>query len=138
MATSRWPFSAALLTVCFVPGLARAQADPWAARARALSPAPPAAPPRGEYAVSPHAPRPMGGRLLVAPEYAAAWFFADSPKLKPRGAHYKKGPTAEKGDVLSLEATTSEGPRHLDFSVIVSAPPDMVSFLVRSDEAAKN
>ena len=74
-------------------------------------------------------------RLLVAPEYVAAWFFADSPKLKPRGAHYKKGPTAEKGDVLSLEATTSEGPRHLDFSVIVSAPPDMVSFLVRSDEA---
>jgi hypothetical protein len=71
----------------------------------------------------------------VAPEYAAAWFFADSPKLKPRGAHYKKGPTAEKGDVLSLEATTSEGPRHLDLSVIVAAPPDMLSFFVRSDEA---
>jgi hypothetical protein len=74
-------------------------------------------------------------RLLVAPEYVAAWFFADSPKLKPRGAHYKKGPTAEKGDVLSLEATTSEGPRHVDLSVIVAAPPDMLSFLVRSDEA---
>src|ERR1035438_10363870 len=134
MATSRWPFSAALLTVCFVPGLARAQADPWAARARALSDAP-LATFQGEDCVSIHAPRSIVWRLLVAPEYAAAWFFADSPKLKPRGAHYKKGPTAEKGDVLSLEATTSEGPRHLDFSVIVSAPPDMVSFLVRSDEA---
>ena len=71
----------------------------------------------------------------MAPEYAAAWFFADLPKLKPRSAHYKKGPTAEKGDVLSLEATTSEGPRHLDLSVIVAAPPNMLSFLVRSDEA---
>src|ERR1035441_5520494 len=134
MATSRWPFSAALLTVCFVPGLARAQADPWAARARALSDTP-LATFQGEDCVSIHAPRSIVWRLLVAPEYAAAWFFADSPKLKPRGAHYKKGPTAEKGDVLSLEATTSEGPRHLDLSVIVAAPPDMLSFLVRSDEA---
>ena len=134
MATSRWPFSAALLTVCFVPGLARAQADPWAARARALSDTP-LATFQGEDCVSIHAPRSIVWRLLVAPEYAAAWFFADSPKLKPRGAHYKKGPTAEKGDVLSLEATTSEGPRHLDLSVIVAAPPDMLSFLVRSDDA---
>jgi len=134
MAASRWPFSAALLTVCFVPGLARAQADPWAARARALSDTP-LATFQGEDCVSIHAPRSIVWRLLVAPEYAAAWFFADSPKLKPRGAHYKKGPTAEKGDVLSLEATTSEGPRHLDLSVIVAAPPDMLSFLVRSDDA---
>ena len=36
------------------------------------------------------------------------------PDLLPRGARYKKGPTAEKGDVLTLEATTLEGPRHLD------------------------
>src|ERR1017187_5222053 len=134
MATSRWPFSAALLTVCFVPGLARAQADPWAARARALSDTP-LATFQGEDCVSIHAPRSIVWRLLVAPEYAAAWFFADSPKLKPRGSHYKKGPTAEKGDVLSLEAITSEGPRHLDLSVIVATPPDMLSFLVRSDEA---
>src|SRR5664279_3206729 len=88
MATSRWPFSAALLTVCFVPGLARAQADPWAARARALSDTP-LATFQGEDCVSIHAPRSIVWRLLVAPEYAAAWFFADSPKLKPRGAHYK-------------------------------------------------
>lgn len=113
---------------------ARAQQDPWSARVRALSDTP-LATFQGVDCVSIHASRSIVWRLLVAPEYAAAWFFADSPKLKPRGAHYKKGPTAEKGDVLSLEATTSEGPRHLDLSVIVAAPPDMLSFLVRSDEA---
>ena len=85
--------------------------------------------------VSIHAPRSIVWRLLVAPEYAAACFFADSPKLKPRGAHYVKGPTAETGGVLTLEATTSEGPRHLDLSVVVAAPPDLLSFLVSSDEA---
>jgi uncharacterized protein YndB with AHSA1/START domain len=134
MAASRWPFSAALLAVCFVPGLARAQADPWSARARALSDAP-LATFQGVDCVSIHAPRAIVWRLLVAPEYAATWFFAGVPHLLPRGARYKKGPTAEKGDVLSLEATTPEGPRHLDLSVIVAAPPDMLSFLVRSDDA---
>ena len=113
---------------------ARAQQDPWSARARALSDVPLAAF-QGVDCISIKAPRSIVWRLLVAPEYAAAWFFADSPRLKPRGAHYKKGPTAEKGDVLSLEATTSEGPRHLDLTAIVVAPPDMLSFLVRSDEA---
>jgi uncharacterized protein YndB with AHSA1/START domain len=113
---------------------ARAQQDLWSARVRALSDTSLAAF-QGVDCVSIHAPRSIVWRLLVAPEYAAAWFFADSPKLKPRGAHYKKGPTAEKGDVPSLEATTSEGPRHLDLSVIVAAPPDMLSFLVRPDEA---
>src|ERR1039457_3806416 len=37
MTASKWPFFAALLAVCFVPGLARAQVDPWAARVRARS-----------------------------------------------------------------------------------------------------
>ena len=111
-----------------------AEHDPWSARVRALSDVP-LATFQGVDCVSIHAPRAIVWRLLVAPEYAAAWFFADSPKLKPRGARYKKGPTAEKGDVLLLEATTSEGPRHLDLSVIVAAPPDILSFLVRSDDA---
>jgi hypothetical protein len=125
---------AAFASVSLLSTPARAQQDPWSARARALSDTP-LATFQGVDCVSIHAPRSIVWRLLVAPEYAAAWFFADSPKLKPRGAHYKKGPTAEKGDVLSLEATTSEGPRHLDLSVLVAAPPDMLSFLVRSDEA---
>jgi hypothetical protein len=126
--------AAAFASVFLLSTAARAQQDPWSARARALSDTP-LATFQGVDCVSIHAPRSIVWRLLVAPDYAAAWFFADSPKLKPRGAHYKKGPTAEKGDVLSLEASTSEGPRHLDLSVIVAAPPDMLSFLVRSDDA---
>jgi hypothetical protein len=125
---------AAIASVSLLSTLARAQQDPWSARVRTLSDTP-LATFQGVDCVSIHAPRSIVWRLLVAPEYAAAWFFADSPKLQPRGAHYKKGPTAEKGDVLSLEATTSEGPRHLDLSVLVAAPPDMLSFLVRSDDA---
>jgi hypothetical protein len=82
-------------TLAFVSLLstpARAQQDPWSARVRALSDTSLAAF-QGVDCVSIHAPRSIVWRLLVAPEYAAAWFFADSPKLKPRGAHYKKGPT---------------------------------------------
>jgi uncharacterized protein YndB with AHSA1/START domain len=113
---------------------ARGQQDPWSARVSNLS-GKPQATFQGMNCVSIHAPRSIVWRLLVAPEYAAAWFFADSPKVKGRGAHYRNGLTAEKGGVLSLEATTSEGPRHLDLSVIVAAPPDLLSFLVSSDEA---
>lgn len=90
---------------------------------------------QGVDCVSIHAPRSIVWRLLVAPEYAATWFFAGSTRLKPRSAHYKKGPTAEQGDVLLLEATTPGGPRHVDLSVIVAAPPEMLSFRVISDEA---
>ena len=113
---------------------ARAEQDPWSTAVRGLSKTP-FATFQGVDCVSIHAPRSIVWRLLVAPEYAAAWFFADSPRLKPRGGRYKHGPTAETGDVLSLEATTSEGPRHLELSVIVAAPPGLLSFLVRSDEA---
>jgi len=134
MSHSRRVIAAAFASVSLLSPLARAEQDPWSARVRALSDAP-LATFQGVDCVSIHAPRDIVWRLLVAPEYAATWFFADSPNLKARGARYKKGPTAEKGDVLSLEATTREGPRHLDLSVIVAAPPDMLSFLVRSDDA---
>ena len=134
MAASRWPFSAALLAVCFVPGLACAQADPWAARVRARSDTA-LATFQGVNCVSIHAPRALVWRLLVAPEYAAKWLLAGVPDLLPRGAHYKKGPTAEKGDVLTLDATTLEGPRHLDLMVLAAAPGQLLSFLVRSDDA---
>jgi uncharacterized protein YndB with AHSA1/START domain len=134
MPHSRCVIAATFASVSLLTTPARAQQDPWSARGRALLDTPLASF-QGVNCVSIRAPRSIVWRLLVAPEYAAAWFLADSPKLKPRGAHYKKGPTAEKGDVLSLEATTSEGPRHLDLSVIAAAPPDMLSFLLRSDEA---
>jgi len=133
MAASRGSYSAALLAACFVPGLARAQADPWAARVRSVSDTS-LATFQGVDCVSIHAPRGVVWRLLVAPEYAAKWFFAGVPDVLPRGAHYKKGPTAEKGDVLTLDATTLEGPRHLEMVVLAAAPGRLLSFLVRSDE----
>src|ERR1035441_9008853 len=136
MSHSRCVIAATFASVSLLSTPARAQQDPWSARVRALSDTP-LATFQGVNCVSIHAPRSIVWRLLVAPEYAAAWFLADSPKLKPRGAHYKKGPTAEKGDVLSLEATTSEGPRHLDLSVIAAAPPDVLSFLLRADEDSR-
>jgi len=133
MAASRGPFSAALLAACLLPGLARAQADPWAARVRARSDTA-LATFQGVDCVSIRAPRALVWRLLVAPEYAAKWFFAGVPDLLPRGALYKKGPTAEKGDVLTLDATTLEGPRHLEMLVLAAAPGQLLSFLVRSDD----
>jgi uncharacterized protein YndB with AHSA1/START domain len=134
MAVSRWLFSAALLAGCFVPGLARAQTDPWAARVRARSDTA-LATFQGVNCVSIHAPRALVWRLLVAPEYAAKWLFAGASDLLPRSARYKKGPTAERGDILTLEATTLEGPRHLELLVLAAAPGQLLSFLVRSDDA---
>lgn len=134
MAVSRWLFSAALLAGCFAPALVRAQTDPWAARVRSRSDTA-LATFQGVDCVSIHAPRAVVWRLLVAPEYAAKWFFAGVPDLLPHGARYKKGPTAEKGDVLILEATTLEGPRHLELQVLAAAPGQLLSFLVKSDDA---
>ena len=126
--------AAAFTALCLLSPSARAQHDPWAARVRAVSDIP-LATFQGVDCVSIHAPRAIVWRLLVAPEYASKWFFAGVPDLVPRPARYKKGPTAEKGDVLLLEATTLEGPRHLDLTVLAAAPAELLSFLVRSDDA---
>ena len=126
--------AALLLTAFLAPALARAQGDPWAARVRVRSDVR-LATFQGVDCVSIQAPASIVWRLLVGPEYAAKWFFAGVPDLLPRGARYKKGPTAEKGDILLLEATTLDGPRHLDLTVLVSAPGELLSFLVRSDDA---
>jgi len=121
------------LLICATSAVADEQ-DPWSARVSSLIDSP-LATFQGVDCVSIHAPPSIVWRLLVAPEYAAAWFFADSPKLKPRGARYEAGLTAETGSVLSLQAATPEGPRHLELKVLVAVPPDLLSFLVRSDEA---
>jgi len=133
MAVFRGSLPAVLLAACLAPGLARAQTDPWAARVRSVSDVA-LATFQGVDCVSIRAPRPIVWRLLVAPEYAAKWFFAGVPDILPRGAHYKNGPTAEKGDVLTLDATTLEGPRHLEMVVLAMAPGRLLSLLVRSDE----
>ena len=128
------PAAGTLAFVLLLPASARAQHDPWSALVHAGSDTT-LATFQGADCVSIHAPRSIVWRLLVAPEYAATWFFADSPELKTRSARYRNGLTARTGDVLSLEVTTSRGPRHLDLSVIVAAPPELLSFLVQSDEA---
>ncbi len=128
------PIAALVFTASLAPGLARAQADPWAARVRARSDTQ-LATFQGVDCVSIRASRALVWRLLVAPEYASKWLFAGVPDLVPRPARYKKGPTAEKGDVLLLEATTLDGPRHLDLTVLAAAPTELLSFLVRSDDA---
>ena len=46
-----------------------------------------------------------------------------------------RGPTAEKGDVLTLDATTLEGPRHLELVVLAAVPGQLLSFLVKADDA---
>lgn len=122
-------------SLCLLSLPVGAEQDPWSARVRVLA-GTPLATFQGVDCVSVNAPRAIAWRLLVAPEYAATWFFASSPLLKARGARYKRGPTAERGDTLSLEATTPDGPRHLDLSVLVSSPPDFLSFVVRSDDAS--
>lgn len=126
--------SAAALASVFLVSGARADVDPWAARVRSRTETP-LATFQGVDCVSIRAPAAVVWRLLVAPEYAAKWFFAGVPDLLPRGARYKKGPTAEKGDVLLLEATTLNGPRHLDLTVLAAVPGELLSFLVRSDDA---
>lgn len=131
---TRFTAVALVLTASLAPGLAHAEADPWAARVRARSDVQ-LATFQGVDCVSIHASRAVVWRLLVGPEYASRWLFAGVPDVLPRPAHYKKGPTAEKGDVLLLEATTKDGPRHLDLAVLAAVPGELLSFIVRSDDA---
>jgi hypothetical protein len=134
MLPSRGAIVATFASILLLCRPAWAQENRWTDLVRALSDTP-LATFQGVDCISIHAPRSIVWRLLVGPEYAATWFFAGSTRLKPRSAHYRKGPTAEEGDVLSLEATTPQGPRHVDLSVVVAAPPEMLSFRVISDEA---
>lgn len=131
---TRFTTIALVLTASLATGLARAEGDPWAARVRARSDVQ-LATFQGVDCVSIHASREVVWRLLVGPEYASKWFFAGNSDVLPRPAHYKKGPTAEKGDVLLLEATTKDGPRHLDLTVLAVVPAELLSLLVRSDDA---
>ena len=106
----------------------------WAARLRSFSDTP-IATLQGVDCVSIDAPRSIVWRLLVGPETTATWMLAGVPNIVPRPARYAKGPTASKGDVLSLEATTREGPRRIDLTVTVLQPGEVLSFLMKSDAA---
>ena len=64
----------------------------------------------------------------------STWLLSGIPNVVPRRAHYGKGLTASKGDVLSIDATTVEGPRRIDLSVIVYQPGEVLSLLLKSDD----
>ncbi len=122
----------ALAALAAAPALA--QTDPWAARLRVFTDTP-IATFQGAECVSIAAPKAIVWRLLVAPENAATWMLAGLEAV-PRRARYAKGLTASKGDVLTLEVTTAEGPRRVDLTVIAFQPGEVLSFLVKTDEAS--
>jgi uncharacterized protein YndB with AHSA1/START domain len=113
---------------------ASAQPDPWAARVRAYSDVPLGSL-QGADCVTIAAPKSVVWRLLVSPETVSTWLLEGIPGIVPRGASYAKGLTASKGDVLSMSVTTSEGPRRIELSVIALQPGEVLSFLLKSDDA---
>ncbi len=90
---------------------------------------------QGAECVSIAAPKDIVWRLLVGHETISTWLLAGVSGVVPRRAYYAKGPTASKGDVLSIEATTIEGPRRIDLTVIALQPGEVLAFLMKSDDA---
>lgn len=115
-------------------GASAQQPDPWSTRLRTLTETP-IATFQGAQCVSIAAPKSIVWRLLVGPETVSSWLLAGVPGIVPRRASYGKALTAAKGEVLSIDATTLEGPRRLDLTVIVVQPGEVLSFLLKSDEA---
>jgi uncharacterized protein YndB with AHSA1/START domain len=115
-------------------GASAQQPDPWSTRLRSFTDTP-IATFQGAECVSINAPRSIVWRLLVGPETVATWLLAGVSNIVPRRASYGKALTAAKGEVLSIDATTVEGPRRLDLTVIAAQPGEVLSFLVKSDDA---
>ncbi|MGA7992712.1 MAG: SRPBCC family protein [Thermoanaerobaculia bacterium] len=110
------------------------QPDPWSTRLRSYTDTPIAAF-QGAECVSIHAPKSVVWRLLVGPETVSTWLLAGVPDVVPRRASYGKALTAAKGLVLSIDVTTVDGPRRLDLTVIAAQPGEVLSFLLKSDDA---
>ncbi len=125
---------AAAVALLALAGPAAAQVDPWAARLRAYTDTPLAAF-QGADCVTIAAPKAIVWRLRVGPEMAGEWLLAGLPGVVPRRAAYRKGLTASQGDVLSIDATIAAGPRRIDLNVIALQPGEVLSFLVKSDDA---
>lgn len=115
-------------------GAAAQQPDPLTTRLRHYTETP-IATFQGAECVSIQAPKAVVWRLLVGPETVSTWLLAGVPGVVPRRASYGKGPTASKGDVLSIDATTADGPRRIDLTVIALQPGELLSFLLKSDDA---
>jgi len=110
------------------------QPDPLSTRLRSFTDTP-IATFQGADCVSIEASKAIVWRLLVAPETVSTWLLAGVPNVVPRRARYGKGLTASKGDVLSIDATTVDGPRRIDLTVIAYQPAEVLSFLLKSDAA---
>jgi uncharacterized protein YndB with AHSA1/START domain len=115
-------------------GASAQQPDPWSTRLRSYTQTPIATFQAAEC-VSIDAPRSVVWRLLVGPETASTWLLAGVPGAVPRRASYGKALTAATGGNLSIDATTLDGPRRLDLAVIAAEPGEVLSFLVKSDDA---
>ncbi len=110
------------------------QPDVWSTRLRPYTDTP-IATFQGAECVSIQAPKSIVWRLLVGPETISTWLLAGVPDVVPRRASYKKGLTAAKGDVLTIDATTVNGPRHAELAVIAFQPGEVLAFLLKSDDA---
>lgn len=124
----------AALAIAAARGASAQQPDPLTTRLRSFTETP-IATFQGAECVSIHAPRSIVWRLLVGPETVSTWMLAGVPNVVPRRASYGKGLTASKGDVLSIETTTADGPRRIDLSVIALQPGEVLAFLLKSDDA---
>lgn len=110
------------------------QPDVWSTRLKPYTDTP-IATFQGAECVSIQAPRSVVWRLLVGPETISTWLLAGVPDVVPRRARYKNGLTAAKGDVLTIDATTADGPRHAELAVIALQPGQVLAFLLKSDDA---
>jgi uncharacterized protein YndB with AHSA1/START domain len=115
-------------------GASAQQPDPLTSRLRSFT-STPIATFQGAECVSIVAPKAIVWRLLVGPETVSTWLLTGVPGVVPRRASYGKGPTASKGDALSIDATTADGPRRIDLTVIALEAGEVLSFLVKSDDA---
>jgi hypothetical protein len=108
--------------------------DPYMARARLLTRVPyPAF--QGDDCVSIAAPRAIVWKLLAAPEHMDDILLADLPNVLPSGSRYRKAWTAQKDDVLILDAITLGGPRDAELTVLAAVPGEFLAFrLTKADE----
>ena len=125
---------AILGAVVFAASASAQQPDVWSTRLRRYTDTP-IATFQGAECVSIQAPRSIVWRLLVGPETISTWLLAGVPDVVPRRARYKKGLTASKGDVLTIDATTVNGPRHAELTVIAFQPGEVLAFLLKLDDA---
>jgi hypothetical protein len=134
MKRARALFGLAGLALLAAGGASAQQPDPWSTRLRSYTDTP-IATFQGAECVSIDAPKSIVWRLLVGPETVGTWLLYGAPNVVPRRARYGTALTAAKGEVLSIDATTLDGPRRIDLAVIAAQPGEVLSFLVKSDDA---